>query len=222
MPRPSKPPRLYLRTARQRAGRAIAATWVILDAGAEHSTHCGARDSQGAERALQAYLAQKHAPERRERRIHEIKVADVIAIYMRDVVPGLASHRKAGERAERLLLWWGNRTLADVTGASCRAYAAGREGQGPDVAGGRKGTGGGARRDLQDLSAAIGHHHREGFHRETVKVILPPKGEARQRWLTRAEAAKLLRVCWRTKSVERTDVRAPKTVAYPLRHLCRI
>lgn len=217
MPRPSKGARLYLRAARERAGKRYPAAWVILDGTSEHSTGCGAGDRAGAERALAAYLAEKHQPERRERRIGEIRIADVITVYLRDVVPGLARPERAAERAERLLLWWGDRTLAEVTGATCRAYAAAREGQGPNVAGGRKGSGGGARRDLQDLSAAIGHHHREGFHRESVKVILPPRGEARQRWLTREEAAKLLWVCRRTREVQN----GKPTEKRPLRHLAR-
>ena len=217
MPRPAKPPRLYLRAGRERAGHRYPSAWVILDGGAEHSTGCGAGDRAGAERALSAYLAEKHAPERRERRIGEIRIADVIAIYLRDVVPGQARPEKAAERAERLLLWWGDRTLSEVTGATCRAYAAARDGQGPNVAGGRKGSGGGARRDLQDLSAAIGHHHREGLHREVVRVVLPPKGEARQRWLTRDEAARLLWACWRTREIQD----GKPTEKRPLRHLVR-
>ena len=129
----------------------------------------------------------------------------MIAVYLADVVPGQARPHKAGERAERLLLWWGDKALSAVTGASCRAYAAWRENDG------------GARRDLQDLSAAIGHHHREGLHRDVVRVVLPPKGEARQRWLTRGEAARLLWTCWRTREIQNgrpTDKR-------PLRHLSR-
>lgn len=65
--------------------------------------------------------------------------------------------------------------------------------------------------------AAIGHHAREGLHRSVVKVALPPKGLARQRWLTRDEVAKLLWTCWRTREVQEgkpTDKR-------PLRHLVR-
>jgi integrase len=76
---------------------------------------------------------------------------------------------------------------------------------------------GGARRDLQDLAAAISHHHREGLHREVVKVVLPARGKARQRWLTRDEVAKLLRVCLHTPETQEgkpTDKR-------PLRHLAR-
>lgn len=217
MPRPSKGARLYPRRARERIGKRYPATWVILDGGHEHSTGCGLGDRAGAEKRLAEYLAEKHQAPRRERRISEIRIADVIAIYLTDVVPGLAKPQKAAERAERLLMWWGERTLSEVTGANCRAYASCRDGEGPSVRGGRKGTGGGARRDLQDLSAAIGHHHAEGLHREVVKVVLPAKGEARQRWLTRDEAARLLWACWRTREVQDG---AP-TKKRPLLHLVR-
>lgn len=217
MPRHAKGPRLYLRAARRRGNAVYPAAWVILDGSREHSTGFGAADRGAAEQALGAYIAAKHRAPRRERGIAEVRIADVIAIYLQDVAPGLARPTAAAERARRLLTWWGTRTLADVTGATCRAYAAWREGQGPAIPGGRKGAGGGARRDLQDLSAAIGHHHAQGLHREVVKVVLPPKGEARQRWLSRDEAARLLWVCWRTREVQ--DGRP--TDKRPLRHLCR-
>ena len=217
MPRPAMPPRLYLRSARRKADAVYPPTWVIIDGRSEHSTGCGAGDRAGAEKALAAYLWEKHQPARRERSIREIRIADVIAVYLKDVVPSLSRPAKAGERAERLLTWWGTKTLADVTGANCRAYAAARDGKGPDVKGGKKGTGGGARRDLQDLSAAIGHHHAEGLHRELVRVVLPPKGEARQRWLTRDEAARLLRACLHTHEVQDGN----PTEKRPLRHLAR-
>lgn len=205
MPRRSKGARTYLRAGRERAGKRSPATWVILDGRTEISTGFGASDRSGAERALAEYLAKKYQPERRERRIGEIRIADVIAIYVRDVVPGQARPHKAAERAERLLLWWGERTLSEITGATCRSYAAAR------------GNDGGSRRDLQDLSAAIGHHHAEGLHREIVRVVLPPKGEARQRWLTRGEAARLLWTCWRTREVQD----GVATRKRPLRHLAR-
>ena len=47
----------------------------------------------------------------------------------------------------------------------------------------RRGTSAGARRDLEDLRAAIEHHAKEGLHRGLVRVTLPPKGPARDRWL---------------------------------------
>jgi hypothetical protein len=80
-----------------------------------------------------------------------------------------------------------------------------------------KSTGGGAKRDLEDLRAAINHHHNEGLHRHTVGIVLPECGKSRERWLTRDEAARLLWTCWRTHEAQEgaaTDKR-------PLRHLCR-
>jgi hypothetical protein len=55
----------------------------------------------------------------------------------------------------------------------------------------RRNTAGGARRDLEDLRAAIGQHSKEGLHRGTVGVTLPDRGRSRDRWLTRDEVANL-------------------------------
>jgi integrase len=104
--------------------------------------------------------------------------------------------------------------LSEINGPSCRAYAE------------HRGNNGGARRDLEDLRAAIYHHNKEGHHRGLVRVVLPPRGEARQRWLTRDEAARLLWVCWRYREVQ-TVHRGPRkgekivTGKHTMRHLAR-
>jgi hypothetical protein len=92
--------------------------------------------------------------------------------------------------------------LSDVTCETCRKYARIRENDGE------------ARRDLEDLRAAINHHAAEGFHRRIVRVILPPKGLARDRWLTRDEAVKLIWTCWRHREIQvrhRGPEEGPKT-----------
>jgi len=215
MPRPRKGARLWLRPAsRDASGKIIEnARWLIKDGGRQIGTECGANAREEAEKRLADYIASKYAPERRQRALSEIRISDVIGIYLADVAPGLANPAKAGERAERLLEFWGLKTLDEITGASCREYEVWRDGKGRT----NKGTGGGARRDLQDLSAAIGHHLKEGLHREVVRVVLPERGEARQRWLTRSEFARILWVCWRTREIQN----GRKTDKWPLRHLCR-
>jgi integrase len=60
-----------------------------------------------------------------------------------------------------------------------------------------------ARRELEDLRAAINHHRREGLCSESVLVVLPERTVARERWLTRSEAARLLWAAWRAKQVMR-------------------
>jgi integrase len=213
MPRRSKGPRLWLRPAWRDGASLRPAVWIIRDAGRQISTGCAERDDREAQGRLARYIIEKHQAPRRERDIAAIPVADVISIYLRDVVPGQARPEKAIERAERLNNFFGDKTLSEVTGAACRAYAAERAGKGRS----NKGSGGGARRDLQDLAAAINHHAKEGLHRGFVRVALPPKGEARQRWLTRDEFKRLLKVCWTTREIQ--DGRP--TGRRPLLHLYR-
>jgi integrase len=56
-----------------------------------------------------------------------------------------------------------------------------------------------ARRDLETLRAAIGYWHEEYGPLPTVPaVVLPPKPEPRERWLTRSEVARLLWAARRT------------------------
>lgn len=202
MPRQSKGPRLYLMPERRDgAGR----LWIIRDGAKKVSTGCGAGDRAGAEKRLAEYLASKHEPVRRDRPLAKIMMADVINIYLKDVVPGQASRISAASRAERLIEFFGEYTLNDITGALCRKYAEWR------------GNTGGARRDLQDLAAAINHHLKEGYHRELIRVVLPPAGSSRLRWLTRDEVASLLWVCLTTREQQEGSA----TVRRPLRHLAR-
>ena len=206
MPRHARGPYLWLRPPRPRDGGTDPAIWIIRDRGHQHSTGLSAGDHSAAEAKLAEYIASKYAPARRERSIDQIPVADVIGIYLADVVPGQARPEKADERCGRLLDFFGARMLSEVNGATCREYAE------------RRGNSGGARRDLQDLAAAIGHHAKEGLHRSLVRVALPPKGQARQRWLTRSEVAKLLWTCWRNREVQE----GKQTDKRPLRHLARL
>jgi integrase len=75
--------------------------------------------------------------------------------------------------------------LTDINGALCRAYAV------------HRGSEQAARRELEDLRAAINHHRREGLCNVVVDIVLPPKAQPRQRWLTRSEAARLIWAAWR-------------------------
>ena len=56
-----------------------------------------------------------------------------------------------------------------------------------------------ARRELEDLRAAVRHHWEAGLCTALTPVILPEKGEPRERWLTRSEAANLLWAAWRLR-----------------------
>ena len=169
---------------------------------------------QAAQQALGDYIKWKYTPTRKERDIESIAIADVLSIYVDDCGARQVNQAKFYERIARINNFWGGKMLADVTGESCRAFI--RE----------RGNDGGARRDLEDLRAAINHHAKQGFHRGLVRVTLPAKGEPRDRWLTRQEAAKLLMACWRHRESQ-VRHRGPNkgqklpTDKRPLRHLAR-
>jgi integrase len=236
LPRPPEPPRLHLRAARYRDGKIRThSTWVILDSGKEISTGCRAEDRAGAEAALAAYIADKHSePSRKKRQdIAEILIADVCAVYLRDKAPDHKRPEKTAERFVQLLEWWGDKVLEDINGRSCRDYVAWRcsmprKASRPHVTGNpaRMVTPAGARRELEDLRAAVTYHRREGYHREEVIVTLPRRGAPRHRYLRRSELAKMLWIAWQLRE-QAVVVRGArkgqpvKTPKRPLRHLAR-
>jgi integrase len=217
MPRRAKSARLWLRPETQNAGKGLrrAANWVILDRGNHIATSCLAHETAKAETCLAAYIAQKYQPSRQRHDIDEIDVADVISIYVDDrKLQESEGANKLFARLERLNEFWGAKKLAEVNGETCREYAR------------QCGTDGSARRDLEDLRAAINHHAKEGYHRGVVRVVLPPKGKSRDRWLTRKEAADLVRACWRAEEIQTIHRGLRKgqlvgTGKRPLRHLAR-
>src|SRR3984957_1516180 len=219
MPRPSKGVRLYKRKPRYRNGKVVAqALWIIKDGVRHIATGCVASPSETkppaeAEQALADYIAQKYQPERRRQDIEDIDCADVLSIYLTDVgEPDDQFEIEA--RIGRLNEFWGGKKLLAVNAQTCAAY------------GKHRGNRGGARRDLETLRAAINHHAKEGFHRGVVRVSLPPKGEARDRWLTRKEAAALIWHCWRHREKQTIHSGTSKgepvnTNRRPLRHIAR-
>jgi integrase len=221
MPTRSKGPRLYLRRARRDATGRVThpAVWLIRDGSRQESTGRTADDVIGAEQALTQYLASKHTSAARERSRDpsQIPVADVLTIYLEDVVvahprPGDGKQRKGHSRPNEtkarirfLSAFFGNKMLSRVTGETCRAYAAQRS------------TDAAARRELEELRAAINHHRREGLHDRIVSVVLPEKSAAREAWLEREDAAAALWSAWRYREVQQSEA----TDRYTRRHVAR-
>lgn len=220
MPRTSKGPRLWKRPVRRKAGKFIAsAVWIIKDGGDHIATGCIANPGESAppkeaQQALSFYITNKYRPQRRNRDIHDIDCADVLSIYLMD--SGEAGNRfdDLTARIGRLNEFWGGKMLADVNSSSCSAYVH------------HRGNSGGSRRDLEALRAAINHHAKEGLHRGVVRISLPAKGERRERWLERHEAAALIWHCWRYREQQIGHKGTKKgspiaTERRPLRHIAR-
>lgn len=180
MPRRAKGPRLWLL---KRGGREP--TWLILDGGKQHSTGCGEGDRAGAERALGRYIAEKYQPPTRESALDRILIADVMTVYLKEHAPHVRNPEFLLHTSTPVIDWWGGKTLAEIRGQTCREYVEWRCKRGVSDQT--------ARHDLKTLRAAINYYHREyGPLSAVPSLTMPAKGQPKDRWLTRSEAARLL------------------------------
>lgn len=197
----SKGARLYLRAA----SGTKPATWIIRDGGHTERTGCREGERAQAEQRLADYIAAKYTPARtRDRAAAQIEIDDVLNIYLADVAVKAARPKEVGQRMLALLEFFGGHRLDFVTGPTCRDYAVARGSQSM------------ARRELEDLRAAIKHHRKEGLCKEIVEVVLPEKSQPRDRWLTRGEAARMIWAAWRYREVQKgvpTDRRSRRHIA---------
>ena len=118
--------------------------------------------------------------------------------------PSIRRPKELGQRGAALLEFFGSKTLGAINAALCRSYAASR------------GSPSMARRELEDLRAAARLLWTEGLATRPVSIWLPEKSAARERWLTREEAARLLWAAWRYRETQKgveTDRRSRRHVA---------
>lgn len=164
MPRRSAGPRLYLDPTRNQ--------YVIRDGSRFVRTSCGIGDRTNAESALATYIGRKHKPAPSG----DPLIDDVLTVYGREKAPSTARNgSEVGYAIKQLLPHWSGKRVSEITSRTCRAYT-------------------GPRRYLETLRAAVNYWHREhGPLTARPVFVLPPKGEPRSRWLTRSEAARLLR-----------------------------
>lgn len=202
MPQKAKGIRLWLRPGSEKEKP----SWVIRDGKKQIRTGRGPRDREEAESQLADYLTEKYRPTReRGRDPAQISIADVMSIYASDRSATIMRPRELGQRVDAILDFFGTKTLADINGALCRAYAR------------QRGSDAMARRELEDLRAAINHHRKEGLCNAVVEIVLPPKAQSRERWLTRAEAARMIWAAWRYREVQK----GVRTVRASRQHVAR-
>lgn len=177
MPRKRAPARLWLRPDTR--------TWVIKDGAARISTECAEHDLEAAQRKLSEHIAAKYEPQRGGSAA-SVTVGDVLLIYLQERSERTARPKETEAMIGRLNDFWGDMTVSQIKGVTCRDYVKDR------------GNEGGARRDLEVLRAAVNYYAAEYDLDYIPKITLPKKGEPRQRWLTRSEAAALIRAARRT------------------------
>lgn len=167
MPRRSSGPKLWFDKARQR--------WTISDGKSKRRTNCRRNEVAAAEKELAAYIAEKHVVNKDSKAI-----ADILMAYIDEVITGKVSEADSLLMINRVNAWWGNKFIDDITPANCRAYAKHRSGKTI------------ARTELSYLRAALRHWHKNHNPIMVPAITFPDKPPARERWLTRAEAARFL------------------------------
>jgi integrase len=144
-------------------------------------------DRAGAEKQLAEYLGKKYQPQPSA----DPSIADILVAYGKEHLIRTRSAKNAAYNVESLVRWWSTKLVSDISPANCQAYA---ESKSPSA----------ARRDLEVLRAAVRHWNKWHGPLLTIpSVIMPPKCEARDRWMTRDEAARLLRNARRTPHLRR-------------------
>lgn len=197
MPRRSKGTRLWLEPARHDGkGRLIRrAVYVIREGATKRSTGFGEGEIEAAQRVLAEYqIARYRAPRLRDRDPDSIKIADVISVYAEDVVPKHARPKETAARFSQLLDYFGEETLLYINKRTCGAYVT------------HRGSQAAARRELEDLRAAVRYYWQNGYCTVQIPVVLPPRPPAKIRWLTRSEAARLLWAAWRLRQYQNGEI----------------
>jgi integrase len=176
MPRRRSPPRLYLDKDRGQ--------WRIRDGALRIRTSCAESDRASAEKLLAEYIGKKHKPASGS----DPLIVDILIVYSREHLQHKASAVNYAYGVGLLGKWWGDKKLSDITPANCRAYGVGR-------------TSAAVRHDLEILRAAIRYWHKHHGPLPVIPaIVMPAKPEPRTRWMTRSEAARLLRAAIRTST----------------------
>jgi integrase len=188
MPRPSKGPRLALFKAKGRTSM-----WNIRDGQRTVGTGCAEGERADAERKLAAYIVAKHDPKasRSGGDPNAIKIADALSVYMTEKIAHGARPKAGIAMVENLGAFFGERTIGELIGSLQRDYAR------------QRGSQSAARRELETLAAAINYHIKDmvGGVQTLFRPVLPDPSPARERWLTRSEAARLIWAAWRKREV---------------------
>ena len=151
----------------------------------EKSTGKGPKELEAAEGELQTFIDERWRPSLGRRHPHQIKVGEVLDYYDVEHAPHTEDPDRISYAIDALEPYWEDKLVSEIRGTTCREYAATRT-----DAGRTEQT---ARKELAYMCAALNHCVREGHLSQAPGVWMPELGESKERWLTRKEAAQLLR-----------------------------
>lgn len=215
MPRPNTGPRLVFYRPKNYAKKLYFVRW--YERGQRRERAVGADDREAAERRLVEVIDELRAArpiaDAGPVDVGKVTVASILAFYGYHRAPQAVDSQRIGHAIEALLPFWGDRTVDTIVGKICRQYYAQRRTAlakkfprraaralpSPVDKKGPAAFDGTIRRELGTLAAALKFCKLEGQVKTAPDVWLPPKRPARERWLTREQAARLIRAARKDK-----------------------
>lgn len=183
--------------------------YYIRDGASKRSTRIPAGQLEAAEQELARYIAEKHGPEPYKAQAGQISIAEVLAYYTSRLLKNVerkntpSVKRGAATRqahVANLLLFWADKTLADVRTTVCEQYEEFRKAM-PRRRGMRAGavsvSSGTIRQELKTLGRAVSAWHGESPLPALPVIWKPDAPPPRDRYLERREVAQLLRAARR-------------------------
>ena len=186
MPRPNPGPRLKWIERRQ----SFYIVW--YEFGQQRLRATGCADLRDAQIELAAHLGNVVKRPNGPRDPAQFPIAEAINLYAVEKAPKAKAPERIAYAVDALLPFWGESMVADITEPTCDRYVKDRQRAPATV-----------RRELTTLRAAINYCVAAGYLTRGATVMMPPKPDGKDRWLTQSEAARLL---WAARSGRR-DVR---------------
>lgn len=175
--------------------RAERNVWEIIwyEAGQRKRRSTGCSDRTQADKVLTEHKERAH------KRTTSRLVDDVLADYQEEHAPHTSRPQDIAHCVLNLSPFFGDMAVEEVSKAKCQEYARRRKTKLMPDGIQKTLSDASIRKDLEILRAALNHDHAEGRCPATFYVWMPQKPEARERWLTRKEAADLLRAAKKQK-----------------------
>jgi len=185
MPRPNRGVYLVKKPRRLPSGVLVrVARW--YEGGRKRERILGPGGESEAEERVVALRKELAAAAKGRREPEHYPISHALANYAREHAPGKASAATIGYNIAALLPFFGEMAVAQITPEACRKYAKERKVKPATIA-----------RELTTLGAALRHDVKEGRLTNAPFIHLPKQPAAKDRWLTKQEAAALLRAARR-------------------------
>lgn len=188
MSRPNSGPRLVPFTNKGARNPVWHIRWYEKGQKRHHSTRISIAsdpNSVAAQEYFQEWFSTNAPRPEGPSRADQFLISDALDLYGLHHARTVSAPERIGYAIDALLGFWSGNTVSDIKGPTCRSYLNHRLQQGvKDTT---------VRRELGTLSAAINWSGTEGYLTDVPKVWKPAPGTPKDRWLTRDEAAALIR-----------------------------